>query len=437
MLGIKFGHMAVTFGILGIALLYVVTVLSQPVHIQNLALIANHEGEVVSVEGTILDRGITSSGDLYYTIYNAKSQLDVIIEDNTDPNNMNQINSIIKITGEVQKNYRGEYELVVTDSRSLEILGTYNPPELNWTEVEPYNNSYVKLHGTVIGLEDHYGNKQRAVIQNGNERLTCIIMDPNPDLIIGNIIEANGLIGKISREYRFYVHNIDSISIIGYWQLESVKLARLADAPEKHLSFPATVQGIVRYEPYSVPAYSFYLTDSATDPQVSIKVDLSELNELPELHKGDLVSMVAYSAFDNADARYYLVPVACDILQTHGKWQVDIDELMESPFEFERAQLNLSGYLHAIDDLYYLTDRAVYDNCSIFLDVQMDITGLINQSPLEYNSSLSLLTFNEFNESNLKSGKKLTLRGRLEYCSERFDYKFTLEPNPRIIFPGI
>ncbi|UCH89913.1 MAG: OB-fold nucleic acid binding domain-containing protein, partial [Thermoplasmata archaeon] len=372
MLGLKFGHVAIIFGVLGIAFLYVVTVLSQPIQIEDFTELEHYEGEVVSVEGTILNSYTTSNGEQYYTLYKNEDLLDVIIENNKNVDKNAQVNSIVSVTGEVQKNYRGEYELVGTDGKSLKVVGQCNPPDLNWTNVEFFNNTYVQTAGTVIDIEDYYGDKQKLKLKSSSDTMSVIVLDPTGILGIGDNIEIKGIIRQMPAEYRLYIYSSSAITITGHWDLESVSLFDLTSAPEKYLEFPINVQGVVRYEPWTNPTYSFYLSDSAVDSEISIRVDLSELPEGMELHKGDSVALVAYTAFDKALLRYYLTPIAIEVTQRHGEWQLGLDELAASPVEYERAELNLSGYIDSSGNDYFVCNRARLENSSISLSLAIN-----------------------------------------------------------------
>jgi hypothetical protein len=410
---LKFGHTAVIFGVCGIALLYVVTVLSHPLTVSNFDDIDQYEGQTVSVEGAVINHYITNQGELVYTLYNNNDLLNIIVESSLNDLQIAGINSILQVTGDVQKNYRGEYEIIVTDNKNMQVIGHYEPVKLNWTKFENYNNTYVQTHGTIISLEDYYGNKQKLTLKNCSDKIDAVISDTSVDIDIGAQIEINGIISRSRETYRLYVYNSKTIVVTGHWKLDSIGMAELSDEPEKYTEFPVRIKGFVRYEPSTIPAYSFYLSDLATDPSISIRVDLYEFPGDVIVHKGDTVALVGYTAFDRAMLRYYLIPITLNVTSSYGEWQLSIEELVESPYEYEGALLNLSGYLHCVEDNFYLCNRAIYENCSITLPIEK----LENQTCI--NNSI---------------GSKIVLKGSLIYDDTCFTYLFTLKPNPDCVF---
>jgi hypothetical protein len=436
MLKLKFGHIAMIFGGTGIALLYVVTVLSQPVQIANFDELSHHEGQQVSVEGTVLSYKTTETDELIITVYNEQKTLDIFLENNVDKQKKLQINTMISATGEVQLNYRGKYELVVTDNKNMNIIGEYRPPDLNLTYPEIHNNSYVAMSGTVLGLEDYYGDALKLLVRNGSARMEIIAYDPPSSLSIGDNIEADGIIRNTLAGFRLYSYSSDAIVKTGRWEFESTGLQELSANPESYLDFPVNIQCFVRVEPYTQPAYSFYISDSPVDSELKLRVELSELNEPLELHKGDTISMLTYTAFDTSTLRYFLTPVGLELIDNRGAWQVSIDELAENAFEYERALLNISGYLHYTDNNYMITDRNVLGNSSVYLPIQMPLNGSPGLMNMSAYISQTITTDYEAMPFDQSSSNKVSLHGRLVLNPRRFFYSFTLEPNPSDVFYG-
>ena len=193
--------------------------------------------------------------------------------------------------------------------------------------------------------------------------------------------------------------------------------------PERCLDFPAFLTGVVRYEPYSNPAYSFYLSDSAIDSSISLKVDLNGLAEKPVLHKGDTVSMLACTRYDLSTMRYVLEPVDLEIVRSYGTWCISLDELAENIIEYERAQINLTAYLYRTDSDYVLGNRAVLENCSVMLKV------------LPENINQSIMNLYPFYTTNTV-GIPASLQGTANARPGSFEYLFTLKAEPDSYFNG-
>jgi hypothetical protein len=421
------------FGITGIALLYVVTVLSHPVEVDNFNTLPDYEGQQVSVEGTVLSYKTTETGELVISIYNNKNTLDVIVENNVNNHQNIEINSIIEATGEVHMNYRGDYEIVVTDSNNVHITGRFNPPELNLTYMEPYNNTYATTSGTVLELEDYYGDALRLTVQNGSDRLEIIVYDSPSALTVGDIIDIDGVLRDTRAGHRLFCYSRESITVTGRWEFDSPGLADISSRPEAYLNIPCNVLGFVRYEPYTQPATSFYISNSPAGSELNFRVQLTEPDHGIEMHKGDGISMVTCTAFDESSLRYYLRPLSIELVSSYGEWEVTICDLAENTYEYERALLNLSGYLHDVCNEYILTDRAVMENSSIYLP----ITPPFNEPERFLNESVESPGFFFSNDTqllNIHPGSRVYLHGRLSFEPLRFSYSFTLEPNPSDVF---
>lgn len=431
---LSFGQFAIVFGVCGIALLYVVTVLSEPVLVHDFKELENLEGETVSVEGTVLCYQITGNGELYYTIYNDKKVVDIVIENNMNVQDITEINFILKVTGEVQKNYRGDIEIVVTEISNIQVLGKDDPDPLTWTDFSESNETYIKAEGTVIGTGEYY-NYQKLLLQNNSNKIEVILTHPSSNIGVGDIIELNGIIKKSKDDYRMYVYSPEAVKVTGFWQVSSIGLDQLIEAPEKYLDFPINVQGYVRYEPWTNPAYSFYLSDNNINSEVSLRVDLSDMDSSLNLHKGDIVNIISYTVFDENSMRFLLKPMSIEIKDRYGTWETDIDDLAENVIDYERALLNLTGYLYSTDNNFYLGNRAVKDNCTVLLKIVPNITNSSLISLNNLNNSLPSSNPVGLSDSfTFSQGSKVSLLGRLELFPEHFSHQFTLEPDPNCFF---
>jgi hypothetical protein len=434
MLRIKFGHVAMIFGVLGIALLYVVTVLSQPVMVSNFSTLDEFEGEVVSVEGTVLSHRSVSVTETSITLYNSQQTLEVVTEfDTQDDHDNTRVNTILRATGEVQKKFNGEYQLVVLDPTNLVSVGIYEPPLMSLDEPGNDNNSYVTVTGTVTHIEDYYGDKQKITLRNGSGALDAILPSPVTSLKIGNNIEASGIL-RSTDKYRLYIYTSEVIRVMGQWHIPTVGLEDLMGEPERCTDFPTYLQGVVRYEPYSDPAYSFLLSNSALDSSISIKVDLSGLQRTVTLHKGDIVSMLTYSAYDPATLRYILIPVELHVLSSGETWQVTMDELAENSIEYERASLNLTGYLYMDNNSLFMGNRAIMDNCSYLLKIAVDEKGHARSDVSQLLEIIDVSLDETGSQDRPTNGIKTNLHGKLLFRQEHFDHVFTLKAEPASSF---
>jgi hypothetical protein len=394
----------------------------------------NLDGEIVSVEGTLLDTYITDNNELICTLYCSKKTVDVIVENNKIIDNDLKINSKISVAGKVQKNYRNEYDIVVTDSKNLKSVGQSDPPEIDWENIDFYNNSYIQTYGTVIGIEDYYGNNQKILIKNTSTKIEGILETTPFDIKIGSNIKVCGILKLSNYGNRIYIYNPLAVEVMGSWNIETHNLDDLVSEPEKFIDYPVYLQGFVKYEPYSNPAFSFNLAEQKENSRFNIWVDLKEVQKEVELHKGDSVSLLANTAYDESSMKYYLVPKTIEVIESHGGWNKDLLDIVENSYEYERAGLNLTGYLLKDENEYYLCDRSNIENTSIKLQLKIINWERIDDYLIE-NKILSDDQNDLVNASHFKAlGEKNTLRGKLTFCPELFIYVFSLEPNPNCVF---
>ena len=112
----KLKHFSLIFSILGILVLYLLSLLSQPAII-GLHEISEYEGKQITTEGIVTNHYTTKYGSQIITIEENNSSAIVFIEGKIDV----EYGDKIQATGQVQK-YKNSWEIMADDERSVKII---------------------------------------------------------------------------------------------------------------------------------------------------------------------------------------------------------------------------------------------------------------------------------------------------------------------------
>jgi len=141
-------YLSIIFSVAGIALLYFLSTLSQPVSI-DLKDIQNYEGKQVIVEGIVTESYTTTLGSQIITIENNNFSTTVFLQGETDI----EYGDKIQATGEVQI-YNGEWEVVVNNKRFVSILQKWQNITIPLKQLAETPNIYNGLNVNVTGYAD-------------------------------------------------------------------------------------------------------------------------------------------------------------------------------------------------------------------------------------------------------------------------------------------
>ncbi len=320
----KVEHFAIIFLVIGMIVLYILSLASEPVFVEDYSELGRYEGKIVIIEGIVIDSDPTSRGEL--------------------------------------------------------ILTVLEPDDLEST--------------LKIFIESCGGN-----------------------FSIGDIIQAKGSVLRISDEFlELVVVNEKDIEIIGHWhhyRLSIPELAhRLEHQPGEFKYLPVEVTGYLKYEPRQ-PVTSLRLTEHPTDGFYTVKVDINDqIRSTAGLHKGDLVSLNVSMEYNENNFEYKLILKNLTLLEHYGEWQVTFGEVMEAPFVYEGATLNISGYVN---------DHETYYNYIVLFDTPTDYRSASNSSIWCDISGLNLTGI------TLQDDYYITIRGTLYYDPQYMDYAIKAE----------
>ena len=167
----KLKHFSLIFSVIGIACLYFLSTLSQPVVIE-LKDVSKYEDKNVIVEGIVTEYYLTSFGSQIITIENDNASTTVFVEGETEV----EYGDKIQVTGQVQK-YKGDWEIVVDNVDFVKIIQKWQNISVPLWQLSASPEKYEGLNVNVTGyidttydtyfyLTDHEGNYSIIVFCN-------------------------------------------------------------------------------------------------------------------------------------------------------------------------------------------------------------------------------------------------------------------------------
>ena len=146
----KFKYLLILLSVGSLALLYVLSLFSQPAAI-SLSTLSSFDGKQVSTSGVVTDYRTTNVGSQIITITdptkNATSAITVYIEGAVPV----EYGDIIQVTGTVQQ-YNNQWELAVNNPRFITITQKWMNISCPLWQLAQYPERYVNTNVNVIGI---------------------------------------------------------------------------------------------------------------------------------------------------------------------------------------------------------------------------------------------------------------------------------------------
>ncbi len=133
----------VGFAVIGVVLLYLASVMSQP---ENIGLndVEGCDGKNVTVKGVVVEKYQTKNGNTIMDVSDNNISIPVFLKGKTDA----EIGDEIRVTGKIQK-YKDEYEIVASE---IEILKRWNEESLNLSQLKSNPEKYEGMNINVTGF---------------------------------------------------------------------------------------------------------------------------------------------------------------------------------------------------------------------------------------------------------------------------------------------
>jgi len=157
----KLKHFSIIFSIVGIACLYFLSTLSQPISIE-LKNISKYEDKNVIVEGIVTEYYLTSFGSQIITIESDNASTIVFLEGKADV----EYGDKIQATGKVQK-YKGDWEIVVDNVDFVKVIQKWQNISMPLWQLSMSPTKYEGLNVNVTGYVDTIYGVVRLIVRSG------------------------------------------------------------------------------------------------------------------------------------------------------------------------------------------------------------------------------------------------------------------------------
>jgi RecG-like helicase len=147
-MNLKLKHYALLLAITGIAVLYFISLLSQPVLI-DLSELPDYEDKQVIVEGTVTEYHVTTYGSQLITIKDKNNSATIFIEAEMDV----EYGDRIRATGKVQK-YNDGWEIIVSNKKFIETIQKWQNISIPLWQLAQKPSNYQGLNVNVTGVVD-------------------------------------------------------------------------------------------------------------------------------------------------------------------------------------------------------------------------------------------------------------------------------------------
>ena len=144
----KLKHFSLIFSVIGIACLYFLSTLSQPISIE-LKNVSKYEDKSVIVEGIVTEYYLTSFGSQIITIESDNASTIVFLEGKADV----EYGDKIQATGKVQK-YKGDWEIVVDNVDFVKVIQKWQNISMPLWQLSMSPTKYEGLNVNVTGYVD-------------------------------------------------------------------------------------------------------------------------------------------------------------------------------------------------------------------------------------------------------------------------------------------
>ncbi len=145
-------YSVILISILGIILLYSLTLFSQPQQI-SIANVEQYEGQTIIVNGTITNTFLTTYGsqivELTQIENNTVYELVVFLEEPL----ILEYGDSVEITGSIQQ-YQDEWELYVQNNRLIRILEKWNNITIHISQLSKHPSAYIGINLNTTGIID-------------------------------------------------------------------------------------------------------------------------------------------------------------------------------------------------------------------------------------------------------------------------------------------
>lgn len=420
---VTFTHLALIFSVLGILLLYGLSFLSRPGEIP-LSELSEHEGETVVIRGVVCRYYTTGRDETVIKICGEGVIVTAVIEIGDCSV---ELGDIIQLTGKVVR-MSGEAQLQVARSTFVKSKGSATEELVPLHNVAAMEGEYVQTRAVVSDIERRDTSMELSIFDPGSgAENTLVVYERDMNVSIGAEINFSAYVdaGKNGITLRSFMG--EAVAVEGFWESKELGIRRLFESistnRREFMYFPVNVTGYVLYQPN--PIFSgFTISDRTALGGRYIKVNLEYGTDIGMLDRGDLVKVRGKLTEDEKNMGLELSALFFEVLEEAQEENVSVEELIDTPFLYENANIRLTGSVCRSD-----TEGVLKGNNNYTLPgyCWMDAEGneTLPLAILEKDSAA--ISISDLLNRSCTEGDEITLNGKLVYITFALRYVFAMD----------
>jgi len=198
-------HFSLIFAVVGICLLYALSLFSKPAVIE-LSKLPEYEGKQITTQGIVKSYYSTKYGSQIIIIEDNNTSATVFSEEET----IVEYGDKIRVTGEVQK-YNDGWEIIVNDKHSITIIQKWENISMPLWQIVQNPGRYEGLNVNVSGYVDSlYDDYFHLIDEKGEYSLLVLYTPYQPDAVSpGQKVSVAGLFSFEKENFRYVLSICD------------------------------------------------------------------------------------------------------------------------------------------------------------------------------------------------------------------------------------
>jgi len=416
-----FTTLAVTFSIIGIALLQILVMMTKPDTV-DLDRIGDHEGETVVVEGVVCQYYSTERGETVIKLAGNGVIVPVVVETgrfDLSPGDR------LEVTGKVVRINNG-FELQVARASLVKKTGTVLGNAIALESINAWEGEYIQTRGVVSDLEFRdFFIKARVFDPFSRYEVDWYIYEIDERISIGAEVNFTTFIDGSREELSLQTYMVEAITMEGLWESKELGIRRafesLSSNRREFMYFPVNITGYVLYQPNPIFP-SLTLSDRVESGGRTLKVIVTDETNLSGMDRRDLVKVRGRLIEDEKTMGLELNSFFIQLIEKASPENISLDQIKESPYLYRDASTGLKGYVGRISD-----PRDIYGEHNITITgyFVIDEEGNpilplgVNEQELGIMGELASI-FNATAEEFIMIG----MRGKLRFITETLAYVY-------------
>lgn len=207
-LKLELKHFSIIIAIAGIAFLYILSTLSQPINI-DLNKVPKYEGKKIITTGRVVDYYQTKHGTQIITIKEQNVTAKIYLEGRVKV----EYGDLVQASGTVEK-YNNEWEIVVNNEKQVDIIQKWQNNIIPVEQVAAHPQTYQGLNINITGFVDLiYENYFFLTGNQKNYQLMVFYKDYNSTLQPGKKASVAGKLEYNQEQLRYCIETYDKHAV--------------------------------------------------------------------------------------------------------------------------------------------------------------------------------------------------------------------------------